>query len=70
LEEQVRRFGLEGDVANLIDDEQRIPGEPDELGLEPAGVVGLGEPVDPLGCGLATSVIGDASLFGLNDLAL
>ena len=51
LEEQVRRFGFEGDVANLIDDQQRIPGEPDELSLQPAGVVGLGEPVDPLGGG-------------------
>ena len=51
LEEQVCRFGLEGDVANLVDDEQRVAGEPGQLGLEPAGVVGLGKPVDPLGGG-------------------
>jgi hypothetical protein len=51
LEEQVRCFGLEGDVADLVDNQQRIPGEPGQLGLEPAGVVSLSEPIDPLGGG-------------------
>ena len=40
LEEQVRGFGFEGDVADLVDDEQRVAAEADELGLQPAGVVG------------------------------
>ena len=51
LEEQVRGFGFERDVADLVDDEQRVAAEPDELGLQPAGVVGVGEPGDPLGGG-------------------
>ncbi len=51
LEEQVGGFGFEGDVADLVDDEQRVAAEPDEFGLEPAGVVGVGEPGDPFGGG-------------------
>ena len=51
LEEQVGGLGLEGDVADLVDDEQRVAAEPGELGLQPAGVVGVGEPGDPLGGG-------------------
>jgi hypothetical protein len=50
LEEQVRRFGLERDVADLVDDQQRQPAELDELVLEPSGVVGLSETGDPF-CG-------------------
>ena len=48
LEEQVGGFGFEGDVADLVDDEQRVAAQPDQFVLEPAGVVGLGEPGDPL----------------------
>ena len=48
LEEQVGGFGFEGDVADLVDDEERVAAESAELVLEPAGVVGVGEPVDPL----------------------
>ena len=48
LEEQVRRFGFEGDVADLVDDQQRVAAEPGELGLQGAGVVGVGGPGDPL----------------------
>ena len=48
LEEQVGGFGFEGDVADLVDDEQRVAAEPDELGLQPAGGVGVGEAGDPL----------------------
>ena len=51
MEEQVGGFGFEGDVADLVDDEQRVAAEPDELGLQPAGVVGVGEPGDPFGGG-------------------
>ena len=51
LEEQVRGFGFEGDVADLVDDEQRVAAEPDEFGLQAAGVVGVGEAGDPVGGG-------------------
>jgi hypothetical protein len=48
LEEQVGGLGLERDVADLVDDQQRVAGQPGELGLQGAGRVGSGEPVDPL----------------------
>ena len=48
LEEQVGGFGFERDVAHFVDDEQRVAAQAAELGLEPAGVVGVGEAVDPL----------------------
>ena len=51
LEEQVGGLGLEGDVADLVDHDQRVAAEADELGLQPAGVVGVGEAGDPLGGG-------------------
>ena len=51
LEEQVRRFGFEGDVADLVDDEQRVAAEALEVVLQDAVVVGVGEPVDPFGGG-------------------
>ena len=35
LEEQVGGLGFEGDVADLVDDQQRVAAEPDELVLEP-----------------------------------
>src|SRR6185312_897199 len=51
LEEQVGGFGLERDVADLVDDQQRVAAQPDELGLQPTGVVGLGEAGDPFRSG-------------------
>lgn len=41
-------FGFEGNVADLVDDQQRVAAQADQFGLPPPGVVGLGEPVDPL----------------------
>ena len=52
LEEQVRGFGLEGDVADLVDDDQRVAAQPGEFGLQPSVVVGVGEAGDPLGGGV------------------
>jgi len=43
LEEQVRGLGFERDVADLVDDEQRDAAELDELVLQLAGVVRVGE---------------------------
>src|SRR5512133_2006745 len=51
LEEQVGRFGFEGDVADLIDHQQRVAAEPGQSGLQPSAGVGVGEPVDPLAGG-------------------
>jgi hypothetical protein len=51
LEEQVRRFGLERDVAHFVDDEQWVAGQADEFDLQGAAVVGGGQPIDPLRCG-------------------
>ena len=51
MEEQVRGLGFEGDVADLVHDQQRIAAQPHELGLEPSGVMGGGEPIDPLARG-------------------
>ena len=48
MEEQVRGFGFERDVADFVDDQQRVAAEPDEFGLESAGGVGVGEAGDPL----------------------
>jgi hypothetical protein len=48
LEEKVRGFGFEGDVADFVDDVERVAAEAPELVVEPAGVVREGEPVDPL----------------------
>jgi hypothetical protein len=51
LEEQVGGLGFERDVANFIDDDQRVAAEPDEFWLQPAAVVGFGQPGDPFGGG-------------------
>jgi hypothetical protein len=51
LEEQVGCLGLEGDVADFVDDEQRDAAELDQFILEPPGVVGVGELADPFGGG-------------------
>ena len=36
LEEQVGGFGFEGDVADLVDDQQWVATQPNELGLQAA----------------------------------
>jgi hypothetical protein len=55
LEEQVGGLRLEGDVADLVDDQQRGAAQPDQLGLQPVGGVGVGQAGDPLrGGGKAT----------------
>src|SRR5262249_58033809 len=41
----------EGDVADFVDDQQRVAAQPDQLGLEPPGMVGFGEAGDPFGGG-------------------
>ena len=47
LEEQVGGLGLEGDVADLVNDQQRDPAEPLQRFVQsPRGVLG-GESVDP-----------------------
>jgi hypothetical protein len=51
LEEQVGGLGLERDVADFVDDQQRVASQPDQLALQPAGVVRLGEAGDPFGGG-------------------
>ena len=51
LEEQVRGFGFERDVADLVDDQEWVTPEPDEFGLEFPGVMGVGEDGDPVGGG-------------------
>ena len=51
LEEQVRGFWLEWDVSDFVDGQQRVAAQAEQFGLEPAGVVGVGEPGDPFGGG-------------------
>jgi hypothetical protein len=51
LEEQVRRLRLEGDVADLVDDQQWVAAQPGQLGLEAASGVGVGEAGDSPGGG-------------------
>jgi hypothetical protein len=47
LEEQVGRLGVEGDVADLVDDDERVAPEAGEFLVECAGVVGLAEVSGP-----------------------
>lgn len=51
LEEQVRCFGFEGDVADFVDDQQGVAAEASELVLQSPVVVGCCEPVDPFAGG-------------------
>jgi hypothetical protein len=51
LEGQVGRLRLEGDVAHLVDHDERVAAQADQLGLQPPGGVGVGEQVDPPGGG-------------------
>jgi hypothetical protein len=43
--------GSNGDVADLVDDDQRDERQPTQLGFEAALALGLREPRDPLGGG-------------------
>ena len=51
LVEQRRGVGVEWDVADFVDDEQRDASEAFELFAESAGVLGVGESGDPFGRG-------------------
>jgi len=51
LEEKVRCFGIEGQVADFVDDEQRDSAEAFEFVGEPAGVVDCGQAGNPVSCG-------------------
>jgi len=51
LEEQVRCFGFERDVADLINDEEGDAAESGQFVSETTGGVGLSEPGDPVGGG-------------------
>jgi hypothetical protein len=51
LEEQAGGLGLERDVADFVDDQQRVTAQPDQFGLQPSGVVGVSEAGDPFGGG-------------------
>lgn len=42
---------LEGQVADLVDDDQPVAPQPSQLGGEPSGAMSVGEPGDPLGRG-------------------
>jgi hypothetical protein len=44
LEEQVGGLGLERDVAHLVDDQQRVAAEFAQFVVQPACLVGVGEP--------------------------
>jgi len=47
-EEQVRGLALEGEVADLVDDDQCVALDPSQLGVERVAVLGGFEAVDPL----------------------
>ena len=50
-EHQVRGLGVERDVADLVDDQQRDPLQPVELVVEAALALGVGQQRDPFGGG-------------------
>ena len=52
LEEQVRRIVVERDVADLVDDDQLVAADLLQLDLELTGVVGGGQPGDPVAGGV------------------
>jgi hypothetical protein len=51
LEEQVGGVLGEGEVANLVDDDQPVATESGELAGQAAAFVGLAQPRDPVGGG-------------------
>ena len=50
-EHQVGGLGIEGDVADLVDDQQRDPLQPGELVVEASLALGVGQQRDPFGGG-------------------
>jgi hypothetical protein len=52
LEEQVRGVVVEGEVADLIDDQELVAAQSLQSVFEPAGGVGGGEAVDPIRGGI------------------
>jgi hypothetical protein len=48
VEDQVGGAGVEGDVADLVDDQQRDPGQAAQFGLEAVAVVGAGQAHHPV----------------------
>jgi hypothetical protein len=61
LEEEVGGVGVEGDVADFVDDDQLVAADLLQLGLQGAGLVGYCEPVDPSARGVeqdAVAVLG------------
>ena len=50
-EHEVGGLGVERDVADLVDDEQRDERQPPQLGVEAVLALGFGEPGDPFGRG-------------------
>jgi hypothetical protein len=66
--EQGSGFGFEGDVADLIADQQRDAAQPVEFGVEAAGALGGVEPLDPLvGGGEGDPVAAAGGLDGQRD---
>ena len=51
-EEQIRGLTLEGQIADLVDDQEAVALQSSQLGVQRVAVLGLLEPVDPLlgGC--------------------
>jgi hypothetical protein len=49
LEEQVGGLCLEWDVADLVDDDERIAAQAQELGVEMSAGMSIGQATDPLG---------------------
>ena len=49
LEEQVGRFGVEWNVADLVDDDQAVAGDLAQLGFQSADAVRFGQAADPPG---------------------
>ena len=63
MDEQVRGVLLEGEVADLVDDDLPVAPQPGQLGGEPAGAVGVGEAGDPVGA-VARFAIRRGPLYG------
>ncbi len=58
LEEEVGGVGVEGDVADFVNDDELVAADPLELGLEPAALVGFGEARDPVQGGVDSPASG------------
>lgn len=45
LEELVRRFLLEGQISDRVNNDQPIPSKPEQFGGQPIGIVSLAQPL-------------------------